>query len=373
MTADRTQPPPAADQRNRAFVILLAGSICWSLQPLMLDLSGSERSPLLFNIIHRFLLAFLLLIIVIILQQSWLSANVIGDKRLWRIIKNNLGFSNPPSNDLGCQKRQWDHRSFLFMVIGRFDLLLFAWAITYLKNTAIVAIIYGTSVLWFIFLRNRESPGEIRRFSRGQKILVLFIFMGVILVQASRTGNITLDKNSIGIIVAGVAAFLNSMTLERSIAWGKQLKQEYFVVAANSDRYEKTKEVICTLIGAGLVALIVACISLAGALIISAIPNNSFSFSIYSSLELLFIVIGSIVGAISIISIRWGNLLTIHSEVNLVRYIESPLSLILLFWLSSQQFKRLDLYITGTVIIIAANYIIRRGNLWRRASSKLSR
>lgn len=349
----------AADSRNRAFLVLLIGSIFWSLQPLMIDLSGSGRSPLLFNIIHRSLLAFLLFLLIVVIQRRWLSADVIGDVRLWRAVKGSLGFSKPPAAGLGRIRRQWDHRAFLFMIIGRFDLLLFAWAIAYLENTAVAAIVYSTSVLWFIFLRNREDPMLPRRFSLRQKALVALTFVGLILVQASRTGVITLDRNSAGVIIAGAAAFLNAVTLERSIAWGRRLKQEYFGVSPPSDRYEKAQEVLCTLIGAGLAALAAASASSAGAVAALVTPNNDFTFRLFSPLELLFIVIGSIVGVLSIISIRWGNLLTVYSEVNLIRYIESPLSLILLFWLSSQQFQRLDFYIIGAMIILAANFLMR--------------
>ena len=121
---------------------------------------------------------------------------------------------------------------------------------------------------------------------------------------------------------------------------------------------------LCTLIGTGLAGLIAAGVGLAGALVALAVPNNNFTLSLFSPLELLFILVGSIVGAMNIISIRWSNLLTIHSEVNLIRYIESPLSLLLLFWLSSQQFARLDFYIIGTSIILGANYVIRSEKAW---------
>ena len=357
-------PTTAPDNRNRAFLVLLIGSIFWSLQPLMIDLSGSRRSPLLFNIIHRSLLALLLLVLIAVIQQRWLRTNVIGDLRLWRTIKSNLGVSKPPAPGLGRIRRQWDHRAFLFMTIGRFDLLLFAWAIDYLENTAVVAIVYSTSVLWFIFLRNREDPELPRRFSRRQKSLIAVTFLGLILVQASRTGVIAFDRSSLGIVIAGAAAFLNAVTLERSIAWGRHLKLDYFGVSPPSDRHERTKEVLCTLIGTGLAALIMAGAGLAGALITLAVPNNNFTFSLFSPLELLFVMIGSIVGAMNIISIRWSNLLTVHSEVNLIRYIESPLSLVLLFWLSSQQFERLDLYLVCTLVILTANYLIRSEKAW---------
>ena len=356
--------PAVADNRSRAFLVLLIGSTFWSLQPLMIDLSGSRRNPLLFNILHRSLLVLLLLVLVVVIQQRWLHTNVIGDLNLWRAIKCNLGLSKPSAAGLGRIRRQWDHRAFLFMVIGRFDLMLFAWAINYLENTTAVAIVYSTCVLWFIFLRNREDPALPRRFSRRQKSLIAFTFLGLILVQASRTGVIAFDRSSVGIVLAGIAAFLNAMTLERSIAWGKHLKREYFGVSPPSDRYERTKEMLCTLIGTGLAGLIAAGVGLAGALVTLAVPNNNFTLSLFSPLELLFILVGSIVGAMNIISIRWSNLLTIHSEVNLIRYIESPLSLLLLFWLSSQQFARLDFYIIGTLIILGANYAIRSEKAW---------
>lgn len=354
-------PTTASDNRNRAFLVLLIGSVFWSLQPLMIDLSGSRRSPLLFNIIHRSLLALLLLVLIAVIQRRWLHTNVIGDLRLWRTVKSNLGASKPPATGHGRIRRQWDHRAFLFMTIGRFDLLLFAWAIDYLENTAVVAIVYSTSVLWFIFLRNREDPELPRRFSRRQKSLIAFTFLGLILVQASRTGVIAFDRSSLGIAIAGAAAFLNAVTLERSIAWGRHLKREYFGVSPPSDRHERTKEVLCTLIGTGLATLIIAGVGLAGAMIALAVPDSNFTFSLFSPLELLFVVIGGIVGGMNIISIRWSNLLTVHSEVNLVRYIESPLSLVLLFWLSSQQFARLDLYLIGTLIILMTNYAMRSG------------
>ena len=357
-------PAVAADNRSRAFLVLLIGSTFWSLQPLMIDLSGSRRNPLLFNILHRSLLVLLLLVLVVVIQQRWLHTNVIGDSNLWRTIKCNLGLSKPSVTGFGRIRRQWDHRAFLFMVIGRFDLMLFAWAINYLENTAAVAIVYSTCVLWFIFLRNREDPVLPRRFSRRQKSLIVFTFLGLVLVQASRTGVIAFDRSSLGIVFAGVAAFLNAMTLERSIAWGRHLKREYFGVSPPSDRYERTKEMLCTLIGTGLAGLIAAGVGLAGALVALAVPNNNFTLRLFSPLELLFILVGSIVGAMNIISIRWSNLLTIHSEVNLIRYIESPLSLLLLFWLSSQQFARLDFYIIGTSIILGANYAIRSEKAW---------
>ena len=272
----------------------------------------------------------------------------------------------PNKKETKISKNLWNKYALIIVIIAEFNWFFLAWSFNYL-DIAVASIIFQIWIVIFVLFRyfNRKNNGL--SISKSIWILFLLALFGVIYI--------TLSHNSIdrpltinGLILIGIAAVLGGARVERSLNWAEQMtetmKQQQW-----TEKWIETKEKEWESIWV-LLALLIASISNIALIIIGKIflvtQGNNWNIQFESNgitwltneLGWIICIVGGFATALGRWSLRKGNFITNHLDINGIYYLNPVLSLVWLISLGLTQVERWDYFVIGALIIIATSILI---------------
>lgn len=344
-------------------------TIAWSLIPLSLELSGAGGSPVAFFVLFAFGTSLGLLIYLLATNRNYIKKTEFSKFR--EVVKGT-------HSELSKSKVKdyLDKHIFIILLIGRFGVLLYAWS-TSQTNTAIAAVIFESWVIWFILLRDFNNRKEknidnnhfnINRQQLGARSYTLLVFaiFGLWYVNISDTGTQN-GEFGYGTILAVLGSILAAVSVERSLKFG-QMAREYNDKVSTENYLESEKnsiikeqnerEFVFAIFAVAAASFIAGLIALPIILFQYLLSGNNFSTVVSFNGALWTISIALISNTIMIIFGRKANIITKSPEINSIQYLTPAISLIWLLIFTNISIQRIDLFIIGSVIVIAINLMI---------------
>ena len=268
----------------------------------------------------------------------------------------------------------WNKYSLIVVIIAEFNWFFLAWSFNYL-DVAVASIIFQIWIVIFVLFRHFSQKEKEISLSRSIWILFSLSLLGVIYITLSHN-NIISPFNIKGLLLIGITAILGGARVERSLNWAEQMTKKMtnkkemtkhqWIWIAKEDK-EKIGEWEFTWI---LLALIIASISNIILITIGKIllvtqgiplnlqfaPNDINWFA--NELGWIICIIGGFTTAIGRWSLRKGNLITSHLDINGIYYLNPVVSLVWLISLGLTQLERWNYFIIGALIIIATSILI---------------
>lgn len=350
------------NRNNVAILLMVLGTIAWSLIPLVVDQSNSKDNPFIFNTLYNIFASVGILIYLLVFHRRAVSSSAI-----WSTIYSATRSEGLSKRDtIGYRsgrlhiwlKQAWESNVFLSAAVGRFSLLFLAWSTSYI-DVAVSAILYETWVIWFIILRSWSSPDRASKLSAQTWILIIFGFIGLGYVNLSRN-EVAGDFFNIGTILALVGGLLAAVNVERSLKWGENIRNTYFDrqdIEDNNSEDSHNLELVFTMLGVVALNLLSALVTFVAG-VIDAFDNSEESVW-FSGDELLWISIGGVViGTSALVLFRKANIMTTFPEINAISYVAPALSVVALILFSEISLQRFDYFILGVSILIAVNTLV---------------
>lgn len=270
--ADQGSKPQGKLSARLYIVIAALGS---SVYPLSIGLSNGGSNPALYLILFSFGTIIMLSALLAIYAKSR-KRGKIGYNNLSRFVWGNWNFRPDAtsedvtySDDLRDQsqngndlsggreedgemeadseanifRRLWNGYALLWVIIGGFDFLFFAWAVNYLDIVS-VSIIAELWLVAFVLLRyfNKErAEKENLKLKPSIWLLLIFALFGVIYVTLSHNSiNPSFNINGLMLITAFIV--LDAIKIERSLYWAEKMQEKWAKKMENKWRALETAE-----------------------------------------------------------------------------------------------------------------------------------
>ena len=266
----------------------------------------------------------------------------------------------------------WNKYALLFVIIGGFAWLFFAWSTAYL-DIAVASILGETWIVNFVLLRyyaKKKSKDESKddlKLSSSVWILFVFALIGVIYINLSHN-NISSSLNVIGLLLITVYVVLSAIRMERSLDWAEKMTDEMESekkLNKLGDEERNKIELMFVFSGVIIANIFVIILVIIGkiALIFQGVSwsltfttNQTSWFT--NEIAWLICIVGGFASGIGVWSFREGNLITQTLDVNGIYYLTPFLSIIWLIPFGLTQLERWDYFIIGALIIIATCILI---------------
>ena len=252
----------------------------------------------------------------------------------------------------------WDRNAFLFAVIGRFGIGIYAWSTNEI-DPAVAAVIIESWVLWFIILRTIKGKSLQLGFKQTVSLFTIS-FLGLLFVNMSENGTFSEIWNW-GLMLAIIAAILEAVSIDRSLKFAEK---------ANKQKVDKKIELSNAVLVLFVSNIFVTSTSAIALLILNITSRGSIlNFPEISFTRIIVIIIFGIIAPISMILVRYANIHTNSLEINSIQYIAPVTSVIILIvgaelfnrigWFpwATTNLQRADMLIIGASIIIVINLI----------------
>ena len=247
---------------------------------------------------------------------------------------------------------------FWITFLARFSIFFYVLSTAYI-DTAITAMLYATSTIWFISLRQYWNKDTIESAQKFKKQSYFFMFLAIIaigFVNVSDDGTIGQFLN-FGIAIAIIAAILNGFNWAGSHKFGEDISKKIPITGISGNSKELVPNLLAVSIMSLAVGAIYSFISLGYAISTKDTSNIN--------LNLLWVIPYSLIlHPINVIYRRIANIGKAPLEFNSVIYLSPVLSVAWLLILSGidEQYNlninRLDLFAIGAVGIGAINIIL---------------
>ncbi len=262
----------------------------------------------------------------------------------------------------------WNKYALLFVIIGGFAWLFFAWSTAYL-DIAVASILGETWIVNFVLLRyyaKKKSKDDLK-LSNSVWILFVFALIGVIYINLSHN-NISSSLNIIGLLLITVYVVLSAIRMERSLDWAEKMTDEMESekkLNKLGDEERNKIELMFVFSGVIIANIFVIILVIIGkiALIFQGVSwsltfttNQTSWFT--NEIAWLICIVGGFASGIGVWSFREGNLITKTLDVNGIYYLTPFLSIIWLIPFGLTQLERWDYFIIGALIIIATCILI---------------
>ena len=363
--------------KARAFWFLFLGVFFWSLMPLTVAVSGAGDRPFLFAAIFGLFSAVGLILYLVLFKRDYLHNIGLGREFLTQLRPKSSKSSNPAlangrltngesvADGAGPDEKMsfWDDNVLWLTLIGRFEVLLFAWS-TQFVDTAVATIIYELWVIWFVFFRsrsvNRES--EKQKIASQSWIYLALAAVGLIFVNIAQNGTISSLAYQ-GLALAFVASVLAALQIERPLRYG-DIVAERIVAERHAKRYKESdteSEGDIALVHTLFVIILTTLISSAvnAVIFLFRLANDSSKFDYTASQMTWIIVSGIVIGSAVFVFNRKGNhLAKTAPDLNAIAYATPVLAIIWLLAWNRIDIARFDMFIMGAALIVAVNLMI---------------
>ena len=324
----------------RASVFLILASFLWSWLPFTMEVSNAKNNPILFFAVFGLCLALGLTLYLLIFQ--------------------NFIFKNKYMSNLLCAIRN-NKGVFIVLFLGRFGVALYAWSLEHI-TASVAAIIFESWVIIFVLIRNFDgikngSSNKRLRLGRRSIIIFMFAFAGFAFVNFSQTSE-AIESLNWGVIIVIIAAILNAYSIERGLKFG-ELAAEGCSSMSNTKGQENIT-LAYTLLAVAITGFMASVINFFIIFVFSFLGGEQpFYFSSVSMPNVWLIIPFALVAApIALTLLRLANIVTHSLEVNSLTYFTPVFAAIWIFQFTDSDVFRIDYYVIGTVMVIAANIIL---------------
>lgn len=352
---DNPSPPPDWKKASAYLVIATFG---YSLIPLAVAISNAGNNPLGFAAIVG--IGMSLMLTYYCYRSPTLSKyfNTNELKQIYRLVRGKGRIIS--GSNISSVREFWDNQSFLFMLIGKFGTVFFyPWASRFI-DVAVAAVLLETWIIFYVLLRRTDRPKMSETVNQGTVgqvfLLLVWAFFGIVFIFFSENnGFINIEYNGtitiIGTLLALFAAISTAISFERSIKFGEKWTKD------------KEKKVFYSIMSVAVADFIITILSLLIIIILTVFTNTTISnYFQLTNIEFL-VVFAIIIYPMSIIYFRKGNHEDVSPEINAIAYFAPLLALLWLWWFSDIRIARPDMFVVGTIVILATNIILQARNV----------
>ena len=188
-------------------------------------------------------------------------------------------------------------------------------------------------------------------------LLLFFAIIGLGFVHFSESGGSFRISDFSGMLIVLLAALLDAINIDRSLKFG-----EVQASSSTTDQRNATKPLVYCIFSVAVTNFVTGVVVCLIILIQVILGGNSIS-SYFELSNVSFIVIYTLVGVpLMLIYLRKANLSTIALEINSIRYVTPLLALLWLVIFSDVSIARPDIFVAGTVVVLATNMILHAKN-----------
>lgn len=324
--------------------------------PLTIELSNTGHIPLLFASFHGIGQAIGIWIYLKIYHSDYMIDAKI--KEIREAAKEKPANLNQKTHI----NKFWSRYVYEITFISRSSIVFYVWSTQYI-DTAVAAMIYSTSTIWFVAVRYRkQEQRENRSLSLGKKTFALLSLavLGLWFIRASEDGVISIPALfNKGVLIALLAAALNGLNWAGSHEIGEKVKN-----SAVSKMRKGDVELASNLLSIAYFSSIVGIICFFLSLFFNFALGNVQSIST----SVLFVLPYSLIfHPINLVNRRKANNSAKSLEINSVIYLIPLFGIAFLFLASffniidSPNVRRFDFLLIGAVGIIAINFILNSG------------
>ena len=278
-----------------------------------------------------------------------------------------------------ARESSWNKYALIFIMIGGFYWLFFAWSITFI-DIAIASIIIELWLVVFVLARyfNKKHTPEKKSLSKSIWVLFIFSLLGIIYITLSHT-NINHSFSYKGLLLLIVSLVVVSIRIERSLYWGERMfskwenehkkenPAEVQSIKKSKNNWEMVFVLLGVIIGNSFTITLIILERIFGFLR-GSIWNFSFTpisieifaneIVITNTVSWVICIAGGVASAIGAWSFRRSNLYTSTLDINGISYLTPVLSLVWLLPFGLIQLQRWDYFVIGALIILATSIII---------------
>lgn len=277
----------------------------------------------------------------------------------------------------------------VWAIVGTLHYGFFVWSTQHIE-TAVATTLYETWPFFLILFLTRHETMD-KAYRMGQPIqssrrfgirsgdllmLAMSAVVGAALISASRFADLTIDltswRDNVGILLAIIAAILHATWIAGTLVLGKAIYYKLIqpplgtpAVACEWSSLpveRRSNEHRRLLLWLTVVGIVVARLgALPATLFVGLLVSGGQGFSLEVALTMRNLgggILLGIVGALSAILRRLGDISATGPGVHALAFLTPPISLILL-WLLGIDLPRRDLFIVGAAIIVASNILIQ--------------
>lgn len=397
-------------RQHTVAAVVLVSAIAFSSGPVLIHLTSKDSNPFYFNIFVVVARLFLLMLFLMWTKKRFLYAlprkskdedgGTVSGFEPSRLLSPALHLSyfkrdSPDDADGGTvttiasvdvgSPSQWIRMPLLWVVVSSFQIGLLVWAAQYVE-TAIASTIYELWPAFVVYGLARHDVTDARYLNRSNRsqastltktalpkehiALTGIAVVGIVFMLGSQAGDsfsswteVLSFEATVGIILALIAAFIASLTVVGSIAYGRIIfyqlvdetaKKDHRRLEPISDRGPESRKLLLwlTLFGVFIAGLVSIPISLTVALVM---PGHYTGISATGVKGAMLMGLCYISG---VVLLRIGNIAAAGPGVNALVFL-SPLLALTWLMIAGVSLPRFDLFIIGAALILAINILIQ--------------
>ena len=355
------------------FMAILLSAVSYSLGPLVVEITSSERNPFALNLTMRVgeiavLAIFLVLSVRFAFGPKATVRNLTVSALFPKVLQGEPILRKLARSSFSLLSPRWIRRKvktpMFWILVTNPTYFFLAWATAFV-DTAVASVVLETWPLIMIFTltyygRTTSTSTASDRIDKTKAFAIAIAPIGIAIVILGQTGGFqetwTSDIRQVaaGVGLAFVAAFLAGISPVATIRYGEhQLQQEQLDTSQTHD----DTTVALRLTWYSILGLLVAdIVHIPIALALSLLTFGGAT-SISSEIVLGGLAIGALFGLGGIL-LRTANSIGDNPNRNSVLFLTPILSLVWLLW-RGVQIPRLDLFYLGAALVIAVIIVVR--------------
>ena len=264
---------------------------------------------------------------------------------------------------LGYIKRRIISREILLVLIGHFEVVLFALSLRWVE-ASVTAVLFETWPILLIFIVAKWTGGEFRRIDKQMFVFLLIAFVGVVFVFTSQHGgleellNIGPDDASpqvyIGVFLALASAFLAALA-GFGWVWSSKAKSDAELPDSLKNSVSENRlEIFFLLVGFTMTSGVSAVIH---GIIGASTGGIHFEIGVFEQLSIALLG-GVIIGCGNVLW-RLATAMTLDTGIHAMSYFTPVASVLILFAAGRAGNLTVEYFLIGTMAIVVANLLIR--------------